>query len=279
MRGELFHHRVWRLRRLIGSEARLAGTAWLHFTRIPLPDFATNGGARVHHSAAESVRYIPLVGVGIGAIAGSVFLGAYELFDSKPLAIALSIAASFITTGAFHEAGMAGFFDAFAGKRTKRHIFEIMRDSRIGTFGSLALISVLFVKFQALLLVPSHLIPSVLIAAHAFSRFAAGSFMFTHALIEKNEAGSISPTFEASASSRDFIIMSFLGMTPLLLVGNLLFLLLIPILWLVRNLFGAWFIRKLGGYTGNCLGATQQTIEVLCYLLVVIGLVHPFSIG
>ncbi|MEK7153353.1 MAG: adenosylcobinamide-GDP ribazoletransferase, partial [Patescibacteria group bacterium] len=176
-RGDLIRRRLRHIRRLIGYEARLLGTAWAYSTRIPLPPPALKHINRTQHTLEESARYMPLVGLFVGAIAGSVFLGANELFGSKALAIILSIAASIIVTGAFQENGLINFFNRFAG-----------------TFGSGALMVAILIKSQALLLIPGHLIPSALIAAHAFSQFAAGSFIFTHGYVGQHDDGHLKPT-------------------------------------------------------------------------------------
>ena len=135
------------------------------------------------------------------------------------------------------------------------------------------------VRFQALLLVPDSLIPSVLIAAHAFSQFGAASFITTNVQVEEDEKGTYKVLGKADTSTRDFMVMAFVGMMPLALVGSLLFLLLVPLLWVIRNLFGAWFIHKTGGFTNHYLALTQQLLEASCYLLVIIGLKYPLNVG
>jgi adenosylcobinamide-GDP ribazoletransferase len=181
--------------------------------------------------------YLPLVGIIVGGIAGLVFAGTDALFDSKGLAVIVSIAASMAITGAFLETG------------------------------SIATMVGVLIKYQSLLLIPSRSIPFVLIAAHAFSRFAAGSLTLAY---PKTHSGGV-------MSTPNFLIMASLGMLPLLLVGSLLFLLFVPLLWIVRSLFGVWLGRKDGGYTNERLVSTQHAVEVCFYLLVIVAYKFAFD--
>lgn len=182
--------------------------------------------------------YLPLVGIIVGAIAGLIFMASDVLFDSKSLAVILSITVSMLVTGAFMETG------------------------------SIALVMGVLIKYQSLLLIPSRSLPLVLIAAHAFSRYAAGSLSLPHR--RPHRKGVIKPT--------DCIIMAALGMLPLLLVGNMLFLLLVPLLWIVRTLFGVWLGHKDGGYTNNRLLTTQHAVEACFYLLVIVAYEFAFDL-
>jgi adenosylcobinamide-GDP ribazoletransferase len=166
-----------------------------------------------------------------------------------------------------HEDGLADFFDAFAGGWwSKERILEIMKDSRIGSFGSLALIMVLLLKYQSLVALDSRLIPPALIAAHAFSRFAAGSFILTQPYVRQAKESHFKPVMLEKMRVRDFVVSGLFGVLPIFLFGKFEYWLLVPLLWLVRLLFGRWFTRKIGGYTGDCAGATQQIVEASFYL-------------
>lgn len=256
------------------------GTGWMYFTRVPLPQNIVKHVNFSQSSLEQSAKYLPLAGIVVGAFGGGVFLAANALFESHALAVLLSMLATIAFTGAIHEDGLADFFDAFAGGWwSKERILEIMKDSRLGTFGTLAVVISFLIKFQALVLLPGYMLPSILIAAHAFSRYAAASFIFTHTYVRQNDQSYFKPMIKQQMTTQDFIVMTAIGMLPLALVNSLLFLLLIPLLWLTRNLFGAWFIRKIGGYTGDCLGATQQIIEITFYLAVIVAYLHPLHVG
>ena len=142
-RGDLFRRRVRHVLRLAAYELGLLGLAWTFLTRIPLPRKAMRFIGKKQYASAQSTRYVPLAGIFIGAIASAVFLGTYELFDSKAIAILLALASALL----------------------------------VSTGSSSTNFVMLLVQYQALLLIPDDLIPSAMIAAHAFSEFAAASFI------------------------------------------------------------------------------------------------------
>ena len=110
--------------------------AALHFlTRLPIPFVRTLDLPPL----AEAMRFFPLAGAIIGAIISAVLIGANMLGLPSLLAAALALAAGVLVTGALHEDGLADVADGFGGGRTREHRLEIMRDSRIGTYGTIAL--------------------------------------------------------------------------------------------------------------------------------------------
>lgn len=261
-----------RIRTWTREQGNLLLTGWMYFTRVPMPAFLAKQLAYSQQSLERSAKFLPLFGILIGAISGGVFLLAEFLLGSATLAAALSMATSILLTGALHEDGLIDFFDAFGGGWWSRErILTIMKDSRIGSFGAIAIILVLLVKFESLQLIGSGQIVVGLIAAHAFSRFTAASFIGTHEYVRDNDQSYFKPMVKAKMSTGDFITLTFFGMVPTLFLGNLLLLCLLPVLWLIRTLFGLWFIRKIGGYTGDCLGATQQIIELCFYMALVVA--------
>lgn len=249
---------------------RVLATAWMCFTRVPAPKPLMRHADGQQQSLEEAVRLFPLFGIAIGACAALVFMGANYLFEDKALAVLLSMISTILITGALHEDGLGDFFDGFGGGWWSRErILEIMKDSRTGTFGVLALVLAVLVKFAALMALPVALIPAALIAAHAFSRFASGSFFFTDHYARANDKSHFKPMAKGQMGRRDFVILTLFGLAPMALLGDWRYVLLVPVLWLVRQLFGRWFIRKLDGYTGDCLGATQQVVELAFYLGVI----------
>lgn len=242
-------------------------TGWVYFTRIPLPARVSKRLSYSQQSLNRSAKYLPLVGILVGLVAGGVYWAASYALGSRELAVLLSMLATILVTGAFHEDGVTDFFDAFGGGWWSRdRILEIMKDSRVGTFGSLALLISFLLKYQSLVAMRAQLILPALVAAHAFSRFAAASFIFTSSYVRKNDESYFKPIMRDRMSKADFMVAGLLGILPILLFGHWQYLLLAPTLWIVRSCFGAWFIRKLGGYTGDCLGATQQVVEISFYL-------------
>ena len=109
---------------------------------------------RVPHKALalplnSAVHFFPLAGTVIGALAASIFW-ILALIIPVSLAVAISMAASILITGAFHEDGLADTADAFGGGWSKEQVLTIMKDSRVGSFGAVAISLVLLIKFLSL---------------------------------------------------------------------------------------------------------------------------------
>ncbi|MFZ2855430.1 MAG: adenosylcobinamide-GDP ribazoletransferase [Rhodocyclaceae bacterium] len=242
---------------LLRREAEYFFGAIRFFTRLPVP-------AWVGHSSDaldRATRYFPAVGLIVGALAALVF-GIASLFFPKTLAVLASMAATLYVTGAFHEDGWSDMVDGFGGGWEKTQILTIMKDSRIGSFGAVALVILLLTKFCALIELDLVTLPAALIAGHTLSRFCATTLLRT--LDYVRDEGKAKPL--ATRISRGEL--AFAGATTALA------LLLLPLqaallgcafaalatLWLARL-----FKRRIGGYTGDCLGATQQLAEVAFY--------------
>jgi adenosylcobinamide-GDP ribazoletransferase len=142
------------------------------FTRLPVP-------AWVGHSSEaldRATRYFPAVGLLIGAIAALVFVLASCVWPTT-LAVLAAMASSLYLTGAFHEDGWSDMVDGFGGGWDKAQILTIMKDSRIGSFGAVALVMLLLARFCALIELDRLEIPLALLAGHTLSRFAATTLL------------------------------------------------------------------------------------------------------
>ncbi len=235
-------------------------TAVMFLTRIPVPRSLPYDPALLNGSA----RYFPVVGLLIGAVAAVVYSVAVYLW-SPALAVLLSMAVTILLTGAFHEDGLADTCDGMGGGRDRERVLAIMKDSRVGTYGLVGLGLVLGGKFLALESLDSAgLVIPALLVGHMWSRLVAVSYLLD--LPYLREDGKSKPL--ATQMSRGSHRFALISAAPLLLV-------LTP--WqsacaLVTLLFFrywyAYFLkRRLGGYTGDTLGAAQQFSEVLIYLV------------
>lgn len=242
------------------QEIRIFFTALMFFTRIPCPKW-------VDHSPdylTKSSRYFPLVGIIVGAIGAAVYVASSFILPHA-IALLLSMISTVLTTGAFHEDGLGDMFDGFGGGWTKEKILLIMKDSRTGTYGIVGLIATLTLKFAALFYIAPNYIPVVLIAGHALSRFAASTLLFTLEYVRDDDQSKAKPAAQ-KMSIRSLLIGSVFGIAPLILFFNeLVFLVLIPV-FLMRWYLGRFFVKWIGGQTGDCGGATQQLCEVVFYL-------------
>lgn len=240
-----------------------------YFTRLPIPAWVGWSVDELDRAA----RYFALVGALVGAACAGVLWLALQWW-AVPVAVALSMLASVMLTGAFHEDGLADSADGFGGGYAPERVLEIMRDSRIGSFGALALILVLLLKFASLCALAGEgwwHAAAALVCAHVLARAAAVYVMRGLPHVRPDAASRAKPVAQAPRAAE-------LAVTLLTIA-----LVLTPVF--ACAVFGAaslgaavlaalacaeaarrWFAQRLGGYTGDCLGATQQLAEVAVYL-------------
>lgn len=254
------------------QEFRIFLRALQYFTRIPVP-------ARIGRPAdqlGQTARYLPLIGVIVGALAAALMWLAAHLLP-QGIAVTLGIVAGILLTGAFHEDGLSNFADGLRATG-KQQALTIMNESRVGAYGVIATVLVLLLKYQVLLaLAGTHSMAYAafaLLAGHAFSRALAVSIMATLPYARSN-AGARA-TSAAQPATREFALRAAAVAVPVTLValGILIAahvqfhsLLAAVAIALIVRVYLAWqFAQRLGGYTGDCVGAVQQLTELGFYL-------------
>lgn len=243
-------------------ERDLLLVALMFFTRIPMPRWVPFDETRLNGAS----RYFPLVGLLVGAVAALVYGVAVNLW-SPALALVLATAATVLLTGAFHEDGFADVCDGFGGGWDREQVLSIMKDSRIGTYGTVGLGLLFGAKFFALeALDNAGLVVPALLIGHAWSRLLATSYLVDLAYV-REDADSRAKPLATQLGMRQLGIAALL-VAPLLLLISLWQLLWIAVALLIwRWWFGRYIKRRIGGFTGDCLGAAQQVAEVLIYLV------------
>lgn len=239
------------------------------FTRIPvpaMPDFQ-------ERDLNQSAKYFPLVGLLVGVFGALAYLATSTVLPHS-LAVLISMMATVYLTGAFHEDGLADSADGLGGGWAREKILMIMQDSRLGTYGAVALFFVLLVKFQLLDHLSITWLPWLLVVAHAWSRLCAVWLM---AVLDYTKPAGKAKPLATSVIARDLAIANLFGLLPLLallmrLHGDYTAIkisYLFGILLLTSAIIFIWWQRKLtkwiGGYTGDTLGAIQQMTEVMVY--------------
>ncbi|MBQ5950214.1 adenosylcobinamide-GDP ribazoletransferase [Massilia sp. ST3] len=248
------------------QQLRLFFIALQFFTRLPIPRWVGFEAAWLNHAS----RYFPLVGLVVGAIAAAVYAAA-ALVLPAPVAAVLSTAATIYLTGAFHEDGFADTCDGLGGGMTRERALEIMKDSRVGAYGAIGVVCMLVAKCTSLAMLPPSSAIAALLLAHPLSRLAATSLIW--AMEYARAEGKAKPLAERM-SGAEFAIAAITVLLPaaaLVLHGALsmaagvgaVLAAALAAFWLARK-----FARRLGGYTGDCLGAVQQLSEVSVYLTV-----------
>lgn len=244
------------------NELLILAHAIQFLTRLPVP----LGDAYTAARMSASVRYYPLVGLLVGALSATVFWLLQPFLPELPSLI-LSIMAGLLITGAFHEDGLADTFDGIGGGVDREQALIIMRDSRLGTYGTLALISAIALKITSLTALDASQIPIALVLAHGLSRLSSVAVLASSSYVRDEGAGK---PVAKSTSGATLLIAAMTGVLAVL--GGALVLSLQAVLTALAGLalghiaMRAFFERKLGGYTGDTLGAVQQTSELGFYL-------------
>lgn len=231
-------------------------------TRLPLP-------ARIGYTPdrlAASPAYYPLVGLIIGGLcAGLYALSALAL--PALVSVLAALGGGLLLTGAFHEDGLADTFDGIGGGLTREKALTIMKDSRIGTYGTAALLVILLLKAASLAALPYLMACLTLMAAHGLSRLSAVLVIVTSSYVR--DAGTGKPVARG---------LTAMGLMVAVLTGVLimaLWPLWLPYPAMLAGLAGLVighmtmrliFEHKLGGYTGDTLGAVQQVSETGFYI-------------
>jgi adenosylcobinamide-GDP ribazoletransferase len=239
------------------AELRYFLTALGYFTRVPVPRWV---GYEPNYLTAAA-RYFPLVGVLVGGLGAVVYLVASHVFAAG-IAVLLSMIATLLFTGAFHEDGLADCCDGFGGGYTREDVLRIMHDSHIGAFGAIGLVIALALKWQTLAALPPLSAAWLMIAAHAASRACAISYLATLDYVRAK--GKAKPVVQRMTSAS---MLAFVFGLPWLFwpdwqAGCATLVVLI----VLRFVLGRFFVRRIGGYTGDCLGFAQQIFEIAIYL-------------
>lgn len=239
--------------------------SWTFLTRIPVGGFPYPQETWTWIS-----MWFPVVGLCLGALFGTIWLG---LTHSVPplTAILITVAIGFLITGGFHEDGLADTCDAMGGGYTREAVLRILKDSRIGTFGTLGVVSVLAIRCSLLFEI-DHLKGWVL--GQSLSRVAPVAMLGFLPYADREDGTSKSKDVARSGIIQAGVVCSFgLLVTIVAILAQWMRISSAVWLWLlvigISCVLGWRFMKRAGGLTGDFLGATQQITEVviLCVLL------------
>ncbi|MDD1619169.1 MAG: adenosylcobinamide-GDP ribazoletransferase [Methylococcaceae bacterium] len=228
------------------------------YTRLPGPQ------SQDYTKLPQAVLYLPLVGWLVGVITAASFYLA-DLLWPQATAVILALIIGIFLTGAFHEDGFADVCDGFGGGWGKQRILEIMKDSYIGVYGVVGLLLIFLLKISLLGGMLPTAVPLVLLAGHSISRLPPLLLMQRYDYARNNDSKAAGAVYKPSLQK--LAVATALALLPLALLPALCVLAIIPVLG--ANLYlGRYFYRYIGGYTGDCLGASQQIAEAVFYLSV-----------
>ncbi|MEL7447659.1 MAG: adenosylcobinamide-GDP ribazoletransferase [Pseudomonadota bacterium] len=249
------------MKRFATNELAIFALAVQFLTRFPVPVGDSYTPARL----AAGPRYYPLVGALVGAACAFVYLLTENTFTA-PLAVVLALGAGLLFTGAFHEDGLADTFDGIGGNSRERAL-EIMRDSRLGTYGTLALCVVLAAKVAALLAMPPARVAMMMVVAHTLSRLSAVLVMASSQYVRDHGTGKPTADGIGAGGLTVAVLTCVLVLGWVVMARGVTAALCVVAGTLLGHLFmRSLFERRLGGYTGDTLGAVQQMSELGAYL-------------
>jgi adenosylcobinamide-GDP ribazoletransferase len=175
------------------------------------------------------------------------------------------LAVTILLTGGLHEDGFADVCDGFGGGWGKSQILAIMKDSHSGVYAVLGLGVLMALKLSVLTGLPVAAVPGVMLAAHSISRFQPLWLMYCHPYARMGDSKASVAIYKPSR--KELLYAAGLAALPLLLLPGLCAWAVSPVVC-VNQCVGSYFYRHIGGYTGDCLGASQQIAEVVFYLSV-----------
>jgi adenosylcobinamide-GDP ribazoletransferase len=240
------------------------------FSRLPMAKNIQYSPSKMRRASA----FFPLVGWLLALILSVVYIFAVPLVGVAPT-LCLLIILSLLMTGALHEDGLADTFDGFFGGYSKERKLTIMKDSRIGTYGTCALVLALLSKFVLLsALAQQGWLISALLLAYPLSRAMAISLVQDMPYLS-NQVPSQVPNSgsksEPAAKPFKPNVLLFVLVTGALACVLMPFMTAIYVLAgciLLRYWLRFWMTKHIGGYTGDCLGTAQQLQELLIYLII-----------
>jgi adenosylcobinamide-GDP ribazoletransferase len=233
-------------------KALLGAISFLTVVRVP-GKVAPPGRAAV---------FFPLVGAAMGAAGAAIYVGAMRILPSS-LAALLTVAFWAGLSGVLHEDGLADVADAFRAGRSKETMLTILKDSRIGTFGAVAIVLSVIARWQAVQLLSTPGVLEVFIAAQAVPRAA----MVGLAWVSRPAGTGLGLAFSSTlttpialiALAQGALAAFLLGVRPGVAIGLGSYLVVRGARW--------YFYRRIGGVNGDCLGATEQILEIFILVL------------
>jgi adenosylcobinamide-GDP ribazoletransferase len=231
-------------------------------TRLPIPFSRTIDPVPL----AQAMRFFSFAGALVAAANAAIFLGLCYVHVPVIVAAAIAVALGLTITGALHEDGLADSADGLFGGKSRESRLEIMRDSRIGTYGASALILALIVRiglFQSLEVLPALQLVTILAAAGAFSRAMMVDLLWASRAARRDGLSAM-----AGRPSRGTAFFAILTGGALVIAAGVQLqhpeagIIAIAVATAITGLIRALAGRLLGGQTGDICGATQVLSEL-----------------
>jgi adenosylcobinamide-GDP ribazoletransferase len=253
---------------MTGNSEFMNALRFMTIVRVPSSDAAI-----APDWLSRCAKYFPVVGIGIGLVSAVVLLLADRIWGPV-VASLFAVATSIAITGALHEDGLADTADGLGGGTSVEKRLAIMKDSRIGTYGTLALVFSLSLRVTALADMPVWTAAAALILAHAAARITPAFVM--NALPYAGDTAAMKVSYgDAPVSAHDQRFALLVVLCALLPLAFVSILSVVSGLLLGAALAAAvtlWARKRIDGYTGDVLGAIEQMFEIGFLLGVVAGI-------
>ncbi len=206
--------------------------------------------------------FFPLVGAILGALGAAVYIG---LSHAIPISLAALITVAFWTaiTGVLHEDGLADVADALRAGRTQEKMLAILKDSRIGTYGAVAIVVSILARWQAIEHLADSRVLEIFIAAQAVPRAA----MVALAWVSRPAGSGLGLAFLSTLSTPIALIAIAQGIAAAFVCGARAGFVTVAASYIVIRIAQWYFYRRIGGINGDCLGATEQILEIFILVL------------
>ena len=243
-------------------------TAVAFLTRLPMP----HPDGAMPKNFVRAHRMFPVVGALIGAAVGLLCLGLRSIGVPDLAAAALALGGGAILTGALHEDGLADVADGFGGGRDRESKLEIMRDSRLGTYGAMILLVSFAAKLSALAAIPDGFVVPALIAAHALGRGVLPAMSIHLPYARKDGLARNAGQPDAATSVIAVVLALIIALLSLSWTNTLFAALAAGVSALAM---ASLALRQIGGQTGDVLGGAEQVSETAILVLLAARLAQP----
>lgn len=253
----------------VRSQLRALGAAFTFMTRLPLGPLASHDPADLPASAV----YFPVVGLVVALFGGAAFAVAIQ-FWSTPTALLFAMVATVLATGAFHEDALADALDGFGGGWSRDQVLAIMKDSRVGSYALVGVTLVLGLKFAALLSIagdPAAIghVTRALVAGHVLGRWSSVLLIRAYPYVRPSVEGerpSAGRPFVAGVTNMRILAATIITLAIVFAALDLRAVAATMIALVVTFVAGKYFEQRIGGITGDALGAANQLVELSVYL-------------
>jgi adenosylcobinamide-GDP ribazoletransferase len=259
---------------VVATELRACLAAFTFLTRLPAYRLVDHGPDDLSRAAT----YFPLVGLVVGLAGGATYASA-AVFWPTTLAVVLSVAVTVWMTGAFHEDALADAFDGFGGGWDRAQILAIMKDSRVGSYALVGVVLVLAAKIAALASIGGREnaagVVRALVAGHVLGRWSSVPLIWRLPYVRPETEGerpSAGRPFASRVTSAQLGAASAMMILIVAVAAGSRAVAVIAVALGVTWLCARYYNRRLGGITGDALGAANQLVELSAYLVLSAGI-------